>query len=273
MHYTIPACYFPTTVLFIDDSRDFLLNFVLQLDEGLAYRIYDSPFDALDFLQKKADKPNPLIERCLSAKPQTSSALANLQCIYSEIYNERRFAEVSVLVVDYAMPGMDGLEVCRMLKDSPIKKILLTGKADEKLAVEAFNKGLIDRYIDKNDHQAAELITKNIEVLQQQYFQSLSDKLTAFLGISPSQWTDNEMIQDCFRQINKEKRIVEYYRIDCEGSFLLLDEDAHAHLLTIRNEKEWELQDAYQRLNLERNDILSYHQHLDAIDAEELLLI
>lgn len=272
MQYTTPACYFPTTVLFIDDSRDFLLNFVLQLDEGLAYKIYDSPFDALDFLQKKADKPNRLMQRCMAEKQRAQNP-ANLQAIYSEIYNDQRFAEVSVLVVDYAMPGMDGLEVCRLLKNSPIKKILLTGKADEKLVVEAFNEGLIDRYIDKNDSEAAELITKNIEVLQQQYFQTLSEKISNALNVTSVQAVDHDIFSDCFRRICKEKHIVEYYLADHNGSFLLLDEDAHAHLLTIHSENEWQLKDAYDVLDLQREDVRTYHQHLDAIDAEELLLI
>ena len=34
-HTSIPMYYFPSTTLFLDDSPDFLLNFVLQLDEGV----------------------------------------------------------------------------------------------------------------------------------------------------------------------------------------------------------------------------------------------
>lgn len=266
MQHITPACYFPTTVLFIDDSRDFLLNFVLQLDEGLAFRIYDSPFDALDFLQKKEVMSNRLLQRCLAENPRT-----DLKTIYYEIYNEHRFADVSVLVVDFAMPGMNGLEVCRLLQSSPIKKILLTGKADDKIAIEALNEGIIDRYIDKNDNEAAELITKNIESLQQQYFQELSEKVTQSIGLNLPAHIQTDVFHTCFRRICKEKRIVEYYIADQEGSFLLMDEDAHAHLLTIKNENEWEIHDACQLLGLERSGIFSYHQHLDAIDAEELL--
>ena len=31
--FTIPTCYFPSTAVFVDDSRDFLLNFVYILAE------------------------------------------------------------------------------------------------------------------------------------------------------------------------------------------------------------------------------------------------
>ncbi len=44
MHYfSIPICYFPSTALFVDDSSHFLLNFILQLDENLAYHSFNSP--------------------------------------------------------------------------------------------------------------------------------------------------------------------------------------------------------------------------------------
>ncbi|WBV63371.1 hypothetical protein PGH43_17440 [Legionella pneumophila 130b] len=50
--------------VFVDNSRDFLLNFVLQLDEGLAYRVFDSPFEALDCIKQKRCELELLSERC-----------------------------------------------------------------------------------------------------------------------------------------------------------------------------------------------------------------
>ncbi|WBV66098.1 hypothetical protein PGH44_00390 [Legionella pneumophila] len=128
-HFSIPTCYFPSTAVFVDDSRDFLLNFVLQLDEGLAYRVFDSPFEALDCIKQKRCELELLSERCLSeyteAKncPLTNHTInLDLAAIHAEVYNSRRFSEISVVVVDYAMPGMDGLEFCRRIEDTNIKK-------------------------------------------------------------------------------------------------------------------------------------------------------
>jgi len=52
-------------------------------------------------------------------------------------------------VVDYAMGETNGLEVLQALPDWPGARILLTGHADEQLAVQAFNQGLIDQFIGK----------------------------------------------------------------------------------------------------------------------------
>lgn len=157
MHsFSIPTCYFPSTVLFVDDNRDFLLNFVLQLDEGLAYRIFDNPRHALDYIHNKHCELDLISQHCIpevqpakNRRYQQHGNRLDLSAIHAEVYNPYRFSEISVVVVDYAMPGIDGLEFCRMIENTNVKKILLTGQADEKLAIQAFNEGVIHRYIKK----------------------------------------------------------------------------------------------------------------------------
>lgn len=244
-HFSIPTCYFPSTALFLDDSHDFLLNFVLQLDEGLAYRIFDTPRKALDYIHNKRCELELISQHCLSEYKQAKSyPLTNqtvnldLAAIHAEVYNPHRFSEISVVVVDYAMPGMDGLEFCRRIENSNIKKILLTGQADEKLAIAAFNEGLIDRYVKKSDINAAEIITKSIYDLQLQYFQAMSDMVVRLLSVtSPSCLHDKEFAH-FFRELRAEKGIVEYYLIDHSGSFFMLDDDANVRFLIVKSEQD-----------------------------------
>ncbi|MCC5791964.1 MAG: response regulator [Legionellaceae bacterium] len=242
---TIPTCYFPSTVLFVDDSQDFLLNFVLQLDERLAYRVFDSPFIALNDLQKKRCELDLLSQRCLSeyteAKncPLTNHTInLDLTAIHAEIYNPRRFSEVSVVIVDYAMPGLDGIEFCRRIDNPNIKKILLTGQADEKLAIAAFNEGLIDRFVKKSDPMAAERIMQNIQELQQQYFQAMSDMVVRMLSVSYPSCLNDGQFAACFQQLLQDKGICEYYLTDHSGSFMLLDEDARVSYLLVKTESD-----------------------------------
>jgi CheY-like chemotaxis protein len=60
-----------------------------------------------------------------------------------------RFGIARVCVVDYSMPAMDGLEALGELVDWPGTRVLLTGQADEQVAVKAFNRGLIDQFVPK----------------------------------------------------------------------------------------------------------------------------
>ncbi len=172
----IPACYFPSTVIFIDDSRDFLVNFTLQLDDRIVFKVFSSPHEALEavhavhlrsnfdqhYLAEYADAKNNLhFDQRLDM---------DFSALHYEMYNPQRYREVAVVVVDYDMPGMNGLEFCKQMENSPIKRILLTGRADEIVAIKAFNQGIIDVYLRKQDKQLAEMINRTIFNFQRIYF-------------------------------------------------------------------------------------------------------
>src|SRR6056297_158781 len=130
---SIEAMYFPTSVLFVDDSRNFLLNFTLQLNEDIAFEVKYSPYEALDIIHAREQtllaNNDPQNESTRFNHLTFDSKLANsaISEIGKEIYNPLRFSEISVVVVDYEMPGMNGLEFISKMENSRIKRILLTG--------------------------------------------------------------------------------------------------------------------------------------------------
>ncbi len=77
--------------------------------------------------------------------------------------------EVSVAVVDYGLPGKDGLELTRELKrrapDMPV--ILLTGRGSEKVAREAFLSGVTD-YVIKGELDSFQRLIEAMERAQEQ---------------------------------------------------------------------------------------------------------
>ena len=77
-----------------------------------------------------------------------------------------RYSLASISVVDYAMPAATGLQVLQMSPPWPPYRILLTGKADEQIAVAAFNEGLIDRFLTK---QHPDLVRQLLSSLQQHH--------------------------------------------------------------------------------------------------------
>src|SRR5699024_5924224 len=141
-----PPYYHPTTVVFVDDNLDFLSNLSLQLDADLAYRLFDSPIDALDYLNAATTtRANSLSERFFAAISDNPDGIAtepllriDLAAIQHEVRNTQRFAETAAVIVDYAMPQMNGLEFCERITNPHIKKVLFTGDADQEIAVRAF---------------------------------------------------------------------------------------------------------------------------------------
>lgn len=243
----IPTCYFPSTVMFVDDSRDFLTNFTLQLDDDLTYRLFDSPFHALEKIHD-VHQSKQLSESCLSEYLESGDLKGNnytlsldLAALHWEVYNPQRFAEISVVVVDYAMPGMNGLEFCRKMENSPIKRILLTGRADEQTVIEAFNDGIIDLYIQKHNPNITQLINESIANMQRAYFQNMSSIVIRMLSAKSPSCLEDPVFHKLFNKIIDENHIVEYYLTDNSGSFLMLDADGNIFYLIVKNEQDLQL--------------------------------
>lgn len=71
------AYYHPTNVVIVDDNKRFLNSICFDLDESIAYRLFDKPEKALHFL-KREYKFNPLINRCLMASGDANIHLGKL---------------------------------------------------------------------------------------------------------------------------------------------------------------------------------------------------
>jgi len=240
----IPPFYYPTTVLFVDDNAAFLANLSLQLSSGLAYRLHSSPLDAL--LEINAPTSGaPAAWRYFSldsdtgAQPLWRHAInLHLDKIHREVHNERRFGQIAVAVVDFDMPEIDGLAFCRNIKNPAVKKLLLTGKADEKIAVKAFNQGIIDRFIMKHETDATTLLNQTIAELQHAHFHQSERMLTDALAIGTHDFLRDPGFAGVFRDIHQQLRIVEYYATANPQGLLMLDGDGAAFLLVVQTEDD-----------------------------------
>jgi CheY-like chemotaxis protein len=236
----IPAYYYPTKVYLVDDNKDFLTNFSLQLDPILAYSLFESPHEALRHLLQE-NKVTQLNKQVLTEHHENNeNPISNqlvkldLSVIHKQIFDQNRFEEVSVIVVDYDMPGLNGLELCKRLKDKPVKKILLTGKADEKLAISAFNEGLIHHFIQKNDTDIINRINESIINLQKQYFLDATKLIMRMLHIENIGFLKDPVFVELFNNICEDNNIVEYYITETTGSYLMLDIQSKPSWLVVK---------------------------------------
>lgn len=241
--YVIQPFYFPTTVAFVDDSLPFLANLGLQLDSSLAFRMFHSPFAAMVALNGTAAAP-PMVDKLFSLyrhRGDTSCAHhvidLSLDMIHREVHNERRFEQVSVVVVDYDMPEINGIEFCKSLKNPAIKRILLTGKADEQLAIRAFNDRTIDRFIRKQDANAMDMLNQAIQDLQKEYFEQIENMLSEALAVGSHMFLRDPDFGERFDEIRKQLGIVEHYLSYTPDGILMLDMAGVAHLLIVQTEE------------------------------------
>ncbi|MBQ0754624.1 MAG: response regulator [Gammaproteobacteria bacterium] len=234
--------YYPTTVVLVDDNQRFLDNFTLHLDENLANICFSSANEALNHINDSALKVH-LDQRCFSYYRDAQTAnedilRLDLTLIEREISDPSRFQDISVVIVDYDMPEMNGLDFCQKIRDRRVKKILLTGVADEKIAVAAFNNGIIDRFLMKSDPAITEKINQTIADCQRKYFSEVSALIQSLLALKSPEFIYNEDFIDYFFSIQKSHSFVEYYYVEDPSGFILVSDSGELSRLIIFSEAE-----------------------------------
>lgn len=223
-----PLFYFPSTSISVDDHQESLtaicrifqkthtINTFKEPKKALAFlKDYRAPLSSLPFLRALTDENIDLPEYC----PVDFNVLNISQLID---YTERQ-KEISVLIIDLNMPEINGLDICRAIKGSAMKKILLTGESDYLQAIAAFNENIIDHFIQKDSKTISDDLIQSVNNLTHQYFFERTKALQDHLETrEPLPLSDKKFIL-FFQNWRKENNITEYYLIDKTGSFLCID--------------------------------------------------
>ncbi|MCX7122630.1 MAG: response regulator [Gammaproteobacteria bacterium] len=233
------CCFYPTTVVCVDDDVHLLKWMTLLLEEQFKVLAFHDPLISLAFIEAAG---------ILSSKNQMNQAKLdpnvlyfdlNIQKIHTLIYDAKRSAEISTLVIDYYMPGLNGLELCKHFKNEACKKILLTGEVDQQMAVVAFNDGVIDQFVMKGQAQVMEELQVQIKRMQWQYFFEKTRSLTdSLLQAYPQVFSYLEDLEFCeaFYTFLRQHKIKEGYLFNGESDYLLIDQSNQLWWLSIKNQ-------------------------------------
>lgn len=224
---TLPPYFHPTTLVLVDDNESFVHSLVLEMPASIALEGFTHPEDALAFLAEPVGLA-PLVDRCFSMdRSRESEAIIHLDYgqIEREINYRQRFRRVSAVLVDYAMPSIDGLAFCERMNDPYARRAMLTGVADEKLAVQAFNAGLIHRFIPKHQATAIEAVIAFMAELEREYFQQYLGRLQSALAIDPPGFLVDPSMALRVRRLMQQEAVVEYYLVNDPPGFLMLRSD------------------------------------------------
>ena len=232
--------YYPTQVLCVDDDPSLLGGLDLGLGPFFKIKTEKNPLNVLKHLKLTASSQDePLMERIRDEDlDEEFDCPINLRIskIIDKASDKVRQNEFSVLIVDHSMPEMTGFELCEELANHPIKKIMLTGKKDHNLAAKAFNKGLIDYFIPKDQPNLMEHLVGIIGLLQQRYFEEkTSFVIKAARSLHKSFLGSAQFIHE-FNAFLHQYKIVEFYLLDVVGSYLGLDAKGNPHWFLARTE-------------------------------------
>lgn len=236
------GCFFPTTVVLVDDDPAFLKFLRLSLAEcSFICRCFSDPFKALDFVNGASQENNKLGYLNLikdsektGSKWDSISLGANQLC--SEIYSPARFSRISVVVSDYKMPNMNGVEFCSKIADKNIQKVLLTGLVEDKIAIDAFNAGHISQFVRKNLSMD---IVEAVNSSAHKYFETYTEYIQKQFFINELEHLRDPVFAEFFSKIYTQGKFVEYYMLDSSGSYLLMKSDGSKRMLSVLTETEF----------------------------------
>ncbi|MGQ9426640.1 response regulator [Gilvimarinus sp. F26214L] len=227
----------PTTTIFVDDSEEFLYSIALGVDR-LPYRSFSDPSQALSYVNQFADAYDvPAHARPPSASASVSNLLAQVE---RKLNDPHRFAEPSVLVVDYSMPAMNGLDLFSQITNPNVKKVLLTGVADEKVAIDALNTDLIDFYISKRESSLAHRLRNILFHLETRYFQDLFgwSRDVEVRAVLPHLF--DTAFADFFEDTLETMEAVEHYPLQDTAGFCLINSFGETSDLVVYSEEDLE---------------------------------
>lgn len=230
---TIPPFFSPTEVILIDDESLILEDWFIKLSElPINLKLFNNPFEALEYINN-------------NSVGQKEEVPLRTQDFHHRIYSPNRFKQVSTVVVDYHMPGLNGLDLCRKITSPHIQKVMMTGAASTSTAVGAFNERIIDQFFQKSDMGVFSKLQNAVVTAQGQYFEKYT---LALLHHFNTEFPESLILTDpvyvaFFENFVQKKQVVEYYMLDAIGSFLFLSETGETSAVFVFNEEMWESQE------------------------------
>lgn len=233
----IPMYQHPSLTVLVNDSQAYLASLQFELGASAASKRFDDPHKALAWLRSQhAAAPRQQLvsaSACGGACTHQHCVALDVDRIHRFGFSPERFMLPSVLVVDHRMAAMNGIEFCAALAGLPCKKILLIRAGDESAALEAFNRGLIDRAISKDGGNLPGDLRRAIAELQDQYFGELSEPLRAPLALHGFDFLGDPTMARLVSEVLRQHGIVEHYLYSQPSGLLLYDAEGRARLMVI----------------------------------------
>lgn len=209
----------PTSLLLVDDDPSFLDSLKFYFEDQFPSIAFQRPSEALSYLRGLDPKTWISEHHMAPAKgaidpfdfePGDRVIQLRASQLVNVFADRNRFAKPTVAIVDYAMPAMTGIEFLTQTKDLPIRRLLLTGKADEKTAIQAFNAGVIDAFVMKHEPDLPQTLGQRLLGLQKQYFNTATAMLRHAMSMEETEFIDDPAFDAAFAAIATQHGIIEY---------------------------------------------------------------
>ncbi|MGS2718877.1 hypothetical protein ACVBE9_11930 [Eionea flava] len=226
--------YYPTDIALVDDNSSFLDILSASLSPKFSCKTFTDPVQALRYANNQSYRHlSALFTGDRRWQENVFRYLSNKQ------FDPSKNNELSVVIVDYDMPSIDGITFCKQLASPSVRKILLTGCASSSEVVAAFNDNIIDYYIDKNSDDLLNDVQHAVTKMQKSYFhENLKSLMMSFMKKEAPCFLDSQLAE-YFDETCISLRVNEYYFMPETSRFILRSSQKDT-LLIIASDKDIE---------------------------------
>jgi CheY-like chemotaxis protein len=233
MAFKFPLYHRSGSLIFLDDDIDYLEMLGMVVPTFLQVELFSRP---TAFIARMNDEPARW-ESDAGLQLQMLERWRHGQHLLPQVLHywgssPSRYQLVQTCVVDFEMPGIDGLKVLQTLLDWPGSRILLTGQADEQIAIKAFNNGLIDQFIPKQTADIAGRLMTTLIKLARTAHPRLNTVWRTALQAHHQALLEVPSVMDALLTLTRE-RWIEYVVLGEPFGLLGLDADGHCDWLQL----------------------------------------
>lgn len=240
MNSELALCFYPTTVALVDDNTGFLEALSTHIGKHFNLCTFTDPREGLAYANGTEDQLEKF--QCAGPPPEDYENMVEYALNRPGIMrNEsQRYDELSVVVVDYHMPHLNGLEFCNQMQNTNVKKILLTSRISDTDVIRAFNEGLINHYVFKNRSNMVGELNSAITRLQNDYFRDMS-RIVKSRALEGSHTIFTEpALSNYFFDVCKHLDVSEYYFVTQPSRYILRTRSGNEIAMLIFSEAELE---------------------------------
>lgn len=224
----------PNSLVFLDDDASYLETLAMVMPHDWCVRLFTHADDCILHFQQQ----HALWEADVWCHQQLinnwrSGSLLIPNILEYWISNHHRYDLTQICVVDFSMPSMTGLEFLKRLSVWPEHRVLLTGKADQIIAVDAFNDGLINKFVPKQQANIGKYLTSLLALQHQVPMQFHENIWRSALTQEQYAVLQESTVKLELRKQAQDQQWVEYVVIPAPFGILALDRHARAQWLQL----------------------------------------
>jgi CheY-like chemotaxis protein len=224
----------PNALVFLDDDASYLEMLALVMPRNWCVRLYTHVDDCIEYLRQERGLWEADVWSHQHIANNSRTGMSPIRQILSYWTNDtHRYGLTKIFIVDFSMPAITGLEVLNALPEWPPSRLLLTGKADEFIAISAFNQGLIDMFVPKQQPDVGKHLTGMLSNQNSKPLDSYEGIWRSLLKKEQHDVLQESSIQLHLLKLIQEKEWVEYVVVSAPFGILGLDKHAQAQWLQL----------------------------------------